>query len=92
MLETTRNRGIVGVALFVAGAAMLGTGCQTNAQTGALIGAGIGAAVGQWIGDDTEATLIGAGVGSAAGYMLGNEEDKAETRERATEPTDEEDR
>lgn len=76
-----KQRVILVIALaIVVYAAVLISGCQSDAQTGALIGGAAGAGIGQLAGKDTKSTLIGAAVGSGAGYMLGNEADKKKTK------------
>jgi hypothetical protein len=85
--ELTMNRSttrrpfrILGLALALAGSAVVLNGCN-DAQAGALLGAGIGALAGQAAGGDTEATLIGTGIGTGVGYIIGNESDKAKQRD-----------
>jgi hypothetical protein len=69
------------IALALAAASILSTGCATKGQTGAIAGSGVGALVGQAIGGSTEATLIGAAVGTGVGYIIGNEMDKKHAQE-----------
>lgn len=73
------------LVLVMAGfAALLVSGCETEAQTKAAWGTAIGAGAGQLIGGDTKATMIGAGIGAGAGYLWGSSEDKKKEQQAQT--------
>ncbi len=62
------------IALSIAAAALLASGCGTTTTSrvasGTAIGAGSGAAIGSFSGNAGKGALIGAGVGALGGVLV----------------------